>query len=131
MKGLQLKIGDDGKAEIAPRTIADADCVLQNSVVNLLTVKGSDATFPDRGADILLSGLRNVIFDSTSAQHVANFAALSTVTFMREHEYPEEIARTIDALRLSLTEIQPGYLRFSLTHTFTNGQTFSQTLTSN
>jgi hypothetical protein len=125
MNGLKLVLDGKGGIELTDEVISGIDCVRQNGIVNLLTVKGSDKFFPSKGTTLLVSQVNGTIYDPTSAQHQSNFAALDTVTFLRLHEYDSEAGETIDTLQVVLLAMSPNTIKFHAFFSFTNGQSDS------
>ncbi len=121
MKSLRVNFKDNGELEITDEVIEDLACLRQNAMINIATNQGTDRTYPTKGTRLLASSTQGVIFDSLSAQHVANFAALSTLTFMRNSEYPEEIERTIETVQLELRQIFPGRISFQASFRYSDG----------
>jgi hypothetical protein len=84
MKGLKLTFGDVGISLELSESVEAVQCVVQNALVNIGTVKGTDNTFADKGTDLLINSVRNGIPSVNQAQHYANFAAIDTLFFSRE-----------------------------------------------
>ena len=128
MISLALKFNADGRVQLLPELCTGNACLRQNAVVHLLTSEGSDPVFPDRGTTLLRDAVRGAVVNRQGAEHVANFAALDTLFFMRQHELAGEIGRTIETLRLVLLTLTTGRLRFQLAFKFTNGVEDTQIL---
>jgi len=125
LKGLKIQIDESGVGDILPETINDIGCNHQNAAVIVSTMKGTDKMFPAKGTNLLLAGLRNEMFNSISAQHVANFAALDTIVFCGEHTNPTYENLALAGLKLLVEELTTGYARFSAVLTFNNGETIT------
>ena len=125
LKGLKIQIDENGVGDILPETINDIGCTHQNAATIVSTLKGTDKMFPDKGTNLLLAGLRNEMFDSVSAQHIANFAALDTIVFCGKHTDPAYLSFGLSGLKLLVAELTTGYARFSAVLTFNNGETIT------
>lgn len=118
MKGLKLAFDGKGGLVLTDQVVEDEACLRQNAAVNLAQIRGSDRCFPDKGTRLLLAGVQGIIFDTQSAQHEANFAALDTLTFMQVHEYTEEVAKLPTTVTVQLTGIALGKLTYRMSFTF-------------
>lgn len=123
MRGLRLTFSQEGPISLNGDAVTDLECIQQNALVNIGTSKGSDAIFPDKGTDLFKAAVGGVIYDIQSAQHAANFAALDTVTFLRDHEYASQSQSTLETLQLNLRVIEVGRLQFQASMVFSNGVT--------
>jgi len=71
--------------------------MMRSVLLNLISDRGTDIIFPDRGTDLGSGGLRNLISDLASAGAASKFAALDTLFFIRsttvvdEGDRPSEI----------------------------------------
>lgn len=84
MQGLAIDFNDPRGPKIAlDRVRSDLECDLQNSVVNIMTAQGSDAAAPLRGTKLRAAVYSGAVVSGQAARHVANFAALATLSFMR------------------------------------------------
>lgn len=79
--------GNKGSFIDLTRDVTDKDLYRQKALVNIITVKGSDPLFADRGTDIMKKCLSGNIYDNNSLKHMGNFAALETTFFILENEY--------------------------------------------
>ena len=125
LKGLKIQINENGVNGIVPETINDIGCTHQNAIVILTTMKGTDKMFPDKGTNLLLAGLRNEMFNPVATQHVANFAALDTIVFCNKHINPTYGSLALLSLRLLVSNLATGYVRFTATLGFVNGETIT------
>lgn len=83
MTGLALKF-ENGKALIdLSRIRTGTDHELQVALVNALTWLGSDFAFPEKGTLLQRDAMRGYLVGFQTARHAANFAALSTLTFLK------------------------------------------------
>ncbi len=98
MKSLKLNFNSDG-ADFDLVQIADGfTCDIQAALVNIGTMAGSDRAYPEKGTNLLKAGVRSALFDIVAANHASNFAALSTLLFIRDHDYddnPNPLAKII------------------------------------
>lgn len=86
MKAIELKFLPDGSVVITESMVTGALSVVQNALVNLLSDSEQDLTFPDRGTDVLQAAVSGLSSSPRGAQHEANFAASSVLTFSQTHE---------------------------------------------
>lgn len=96
-----LKINFNGKCEIVPNeTVEEFDALVQNSLVCLATVVGSDKAFPEKGTKLLKQGLQGALINLAAATAAAQFAAIDTLFFVNTQE-------TDPARRLTGLTLQP------------------------
>lgn len=60
----------------------DIDCLAQNAVVNVATLKGSDSIYKDKGSELRSTMMSGVAFNEIAAGHVASYAAVKTKRFV-------------------------------------------------
>jgi hypothetical protein len=72
---------------------------MQNTLINLVTNKGTDPAFPDRGTDMLRDTISAQGLLQYAPIHIANFAAAGTLYFERltspNRDDPDEISRLV------------------------------------
>ena len=122
LKGLKIQINSNGVGAILAESVVGIGCNHQNALVIITTMEGSDQAFPKKGTKLLMQGLQNAIFDNASAQHSANFAALSAVSFCRKTTSPLHRDIGISGIRLIPRVIRVQYLQFQAIMTFANGE---------
>lgn len=83
MQGLRIDFKSFGAELRLDALVHGADAEIQNLLVNVGTLKGSDHIYEERGTDLLKDAVAGAIVDSNSAQHSANFAALASMNFMK------------------------------------------------
>lgn len=75
----------DGRAFIdLGTTISGPVTALQSALVNTLCDTGSDKIFPTRGSTIQADAAKGRLISLQEARYAANFAALDTMSFMRQ-----------------------------------------------
>lgn len=79
--------GNNGSFIDFTRDVSGKELYSQKALVNVVTVKGSDPVFPNRGTDIMKKCLSGHIYSNNGLRHIGNFAALDTVFFVLENEY--------------------------------------------
>jgi len=90
MKGLKLIFHTGGADFDFTTPVEDFDCLIQNSLVNIGSMKGTDRVFPDAGTNLFRSALNGALLDTTAAAHASNFAALSTLNFVQANDYSDD-----------------------------------------
>lgn len=126
-RDLLINFSVDG-ASITQQECAGVRVGMQQCGVNIGTDAGSDPLFPTAGTALLLDALSGKLFNETLAQHSANFAALDTLYFVRQHDDESlEESERIQSIDLLVTGL--GYQRVDITATFgtTNGSTSTST----
>lgn len=119
MKGVALDFSGAEPAFGAGATEA-FDAAVQNALVNLGTVQGSDPLFPDRGTHLQRDAAEGRLIDLNTAQHSSNFAALDTVIFARQHT-AETDPSALDALALEPAEFTGSRLKLDAICTARDG----------
>lgn len=88
MRDIRIVINGNGESFIdLTREVSGKDLYRQKALVNIITVKGSDPVFPDRGTDLMKKCLSGTIYDNNGLRHIGNFAALDTTFFVLTNEY--------------------------------------------
>lgn len=88
-KSLLLEFPESGTRLVTSQAASGAANVFQLVAVNLGTIRGSDPVFPEKGTGFFTSVVRGAIGGQASLQHLAQFAALDTKTFVNDF-LPEE-----------------------------------------
>ena len=89
---------------------------VQGALVNVLQDTGKDKLFGNRGTRLFRTALDGGIFNIRSASHVANFAAVDTLFFSREHSTAnaenklKEIILNPTAITLGSLEVEAGFV---------------------
>lgn len=107
--------GNEGSFLDLTADVTGKELYSQKALVNIVTVRGSDPLFEDRGTDIMKKCLSGNIYDNNGLRHLGNFAALDTMFFVLENEYsavntsPDKIKKiavypyTVDLLSSKVT----------------------------
>lgn len=123
--------GNDGSFIDLTQDVSGKDLYNQKALVNIVTARGSDPLFEERGTDIMQKCLSGNIYDNNGLRHLGNFAALDTMFFVLENEYavvntsPDKIKKisiypyTVDLLTSRVT--------FKATIEFADGTTIRET----
>lgn len=90
MKDLKFILDGDKSTIDLNSAVEDKNLYEQKALVNMVTVKGSDPIYPDRGTDLLQDAIYGKVYSRTGTIHVGNFAALDTIYFIRSTD-PEDI----------------------------------------
>jgi hypothetical protein len=99
-RGIRLNFNAGGAAFDFLKPVSGKGCTVQNCMVNIATMQGSDKTYPDKGTNLLVAGVRGALINTQSAAHHSNFAALDTISFHRKHA-------PADAVGLLRIRLQP------------------------
>lgn len=126
-RDLLIEFSLDG-ASITQQERSGVRVGMQQCGINIGTDAGSDLLFPAAGTSMLLDALSGKLFNTTLAQHSANFAALDTLYFVRNHDDADwDEKDRIQNVDLSVTGL--GYQRVDITAAFatTDGDTSTTT----
>lgn len=126
MKGLKISFEAQGASLVLDQTVADADCEIQNALVNVGTARGSDPMYPLRGTNMLKEATSGAVVDLDSARHVANFAALYTFDFIRSTlpDLMKDSPHRIVQLKLSVKDFDGVLLDLSISGQLQSGVEF-------
>lgn len=86
MRGIKILFQDGGPVFDLENPVKDFDATVQNALVNTGTRLNSDAVYPDRGTELMKDAAAGRMVNLTSANHMANFAALRTLAFIQKTE---------------------------------------------
>ena len=83
-----IKINFQGAQPVFDFTdsVKDFDATVQNCLVNLGTMIGSDQFYPDRGTYLMLDAVQGRMINIQWANNSANFAALRTIVFSQNND---------------------------------------------
>lgn len=109
-------------------TVSGFNASTQHALVNLLSRRGQDPLFPDRGTTIVSRALAGVLIDNRAAEHEANFAAADTLFFGREHDVAASSDKLAD-LRLEIITLNTLQLDLAATFVSVDGRVLSFPLT--
>jgi len=84
MKGLKLKKENNVWVLDTEAIVEGDDLLIQNAIVNIATIQGTDDVVPERGTDLAKELVQGSIHTKVEAQHACNFAALDTTIFMKD-----------------------------------------------
>lgn len=90
MKDLKIILNGDKTTIDLNAAVEDKNLYEQKVLVNMVTVKGSDYIYEDRGTDLLQDAIYGKVYNRASAIHAGNFAALDTIFFIRSTD-PEDV----------------------------------------
>jgi hypothetical protein len=116
-KSLEIIFEPGGEIRLElDRAVEGFSATAQNALVNLITDKGRDKIFPDRGTNLLQAALATGLSNRRAASHQANFAAADTLFFSRENELapPEDklarVSLVPSKLNLRVLELQATFV---------------------
>lgn len=128
MKTLKIMFSKNGASfDLGAPLYGEFECSVQNALVNIATLQGSDYVFPEKGTTIYKSALNGSLVDLNAARHAANFAALDTFLFLRDTDYLDAVER-IANIELRALSIAQGVLTVETVFTSSTGRV-SGTLT--
>lgn len=103
MKDLKIILKGDESTIDLNSIVEDKMLYEQKALVNMVTTKGSDPVFEDRGTDLLIDAIRGKAYSRSGIIHIGNFAALDTIYFIHSTD-SEEVAEaeyTIDDINVT------------------------------
>lgn len=75
--------GDNGRTFIdLNKSVSGKLLTAQKCLINIPTLRGSDALYPDKGTTLLQECIGATLVNTTAVTHVANYAALDTLYFI-------------------------------------------------
>ena len=101
LRGLALSFLEGGATLGVVTEVSGKKAMAQNAAVNVVTAKGSDKVFPDRGTDLLARITRAGLPNPETMLHVCNFAASDVLFFCRSVDF------ATDADSLALVKLVP------------------------
>jgi hypothetical protein len=94
MRTLRLLFAHQGASfDLDAPLSGELECAVQNALVNIGSVQGSDGVYPTKGTRLLRQALNGVMFDNNAATHASNYAALDTLKFIKAADYPDTVER--------------------------------------
>lgn len=126
VKSLRINFKADGASLDFNSSVDGVDCEIQNALVNIGTEKGSDKIHPQRGTALLGEAVRGAIIDLSSARHSSNFAALYTLSFIK-NSLPSSMINSpnlIVKLKLSAAEFDGQKLNLQISGATLDGREF-------
>lgn len=85
-RGLKVEFLKEGARLLPTEEVRGSLSSVQNALVNIGTMQGTDKAFSDRGTDLFKTVLSRGLPNVGDARHAANFAAVNTLFFVREQE---------------------------------------------
>jgi hypothetical protein len=85
---VKITFSSDGALFDFSRAVEDRDAIIQNSMINIGTLAGSDKVYPDKGTSLFSSAVRGRLVNGNAAAHASNFAAVDTLFFERKYLDP-------------------------------------------
>jgi hypothetical protein len=86
MKDVKIIFNGDASTINLTEEVNDKNLYEQKVLINMVTEKGSDPVYADRGTDLLADSIRGKVYSRSGTIHVGNFAALDTIYFIRNTE---------------------------------------------
>lgn len=83
MKDLRIIFNGGASTIDLQQEVENKDLYVQKVLINMVTVKGSDPIYEERGTDLLADSINGKVYSRSGAMHVGNFAALDTIYFIR------------------------------------------------
>ena len=85
-KGLKVDFTENGGSLKTGESVSGDHTSIQNALMNIGTVAGTDKAFPAKGTDLFTTALKRGLPSLADARHAANFAAVDTLFFVRANE---------------------------------------------
>lgn len=119
-----IKIQFNGRqSEILPdQTVSGFDATVQNSMVCVGTVAGSDRMFPAKGTNLLPSALQGRLINRQLAIHETNYASVDTLFFINETD-AEGAEERLAAVALQILNMTTEELQLEAQFTSSLGKT--------
>lgn len=102
MEGLSIEFIKSGAVLDVASKVENFGTIVQNGMVNIGTVAGSDPLYATRGTQLYSAGILGALIAFNSAYHASNFAALDTTFFLKSSDYEE-----VNYERVKLVEMRP------------------------
>ena len=102
MEGLAIEFESTGAVLDVSTKVSNFSTIVQNGLVNIGTIAGSDPLYLSRGTQLYNSGVVGALTTYNDAYHAANFAALDTSFFLKRSDYADA-----NYERVRLVEMQP------------------------
>ena len=122
MTGVKLNFSTDVPSLDFTQTVTQFDATVQNAMVNLGTLLGSDSLFPDRGTYLLNDAVSGGMINLQWANNFANFAAVRTMVFSKNNAAPGD-EYGLQNLSLKASVFNINRLQLFLTATCVDGET--------
>ena len=122
MKGLKVNFTPDGTEISLTEVVQDADCEMQNALINMASLSGGDPLYPGRGTSLLKNAVRGALIDNNAANHASNFAAIATKQFLAAVDYADSL-NPVKKVVLQPAAFSGGRLQLTLQLTFADGTT--------
>lgn len=128
-RGIKINFDDFGAQLSLDEEVSGFDASVQCALVNVGTIAGTDIVYPNKGTNLLTKANKGSLITDTSAQHAANFAALTTEFFYKTLEEGTETRDndSINELNLTLVEFNSVSATFAADITSLGGATITTT----
>ena len=88
MRTLRVLFAHQGASfDLSAPLSGELECAVQNALINIGTLQGSDGIYPTKGTRLLRQALSGALFDANAAAHASNYAALDTLKFIKGVDY--------------------------------------------
>jgi hypothetical protein len=112
MTGLRVDFGPDGISFRPDTVVSGKQAEVQNALINIATIAGTDVTYPEKGTHLLKTLARTGAPTPMRAQHIATFAAVDTLFFCRGADR-EDTGDSLEEVELFLEYFQLQHIELS------------------
>lgn len=98
----------------------------QKCLLNIGTESNTDFIFTERGTNLFREALSGVIYDTLSAEHSGNLAAVDSLFFVRENTVNIADPNRVTNIQLFLQNIYLYELSYQAVFTYTDGTTITE-----
>jgi hypothetical protein len=121
MKGLKINFQDTGALISTTETVEGNLTTVQNGLVNIATITGTDKAYPDRGTELFLNAVQRGIPSINLALQYSNFAAIDTLFFLRSTDLVTD-NNSAENVQLSIRNFTINKLSLDAQFTMLDGQ---------
>ena len=127
-EGIKLNFSDEGVKILTDEKVDAFDAEVQNALMNIGVLNGSDPIYADRGTTLFIKGLQGRMTNSITAGHEANYAAVDTLFFVREED-PFTDHDPVNLIELEIESFEIGRMSINTVMTSVAGEVQGSSLT--
>jgi len=117
MKGLKINLNSGNTYIEVDSSVSGLDSTIQNALVNIGTINGSDYIYTDKGTKLLKTGLEGKIVGFSEANHESNMAAIDTLFFSRSQDIGATSTERIGQIKLTPVDYKDNKLSVNASFT--------------